>query len=81
MNNTLPRLFELPEKVRYFLSAFLVMMTIGVTVGLVYVNQTTGLSGKGTTEHYAGSAMEDELDIPDKYPKKLKVCYSRRIHI
>ena len=72
MNNNLPRLFELPEKVRYFLSAFLVMMTIGVTVGLVYVNQTTGLSGKRTTEHYAGSALEDDMDIPEKYPKEIE---------
>ena len=72
MNNNLPRLFELPEKVRYFLSAFLMVMTIGVTVGLVYVNQTTGLSGKGTTEHYAGSALEDDMDIPEKYPKEIE---------
>jgi len=72
MNNSLPRLLELPDKARYFLSAFLLVMTIGVTVGLVYVNQTTGMSGKGTTEHYAGSTMDDELDIPNKYPKGIE---------
>ena len=72
MNKTFPKLFELPEKVRYFLSAFLMVMTIGVTLGLAYVNQTTGMSGLGTTEHYAGSTMDDELNIPEKYPKGIE---------
>ncbi len=72
MNNPLPTLNELPRKVRYFLSAFLLLMTIGVTVGLVYVNQTTGMSGEGTKKHYAGSISEDEMDIPEKYPKGIE---------
>lgn len=63
---------ELPQKVKYFLSAFLILMTIGVTVGLVYVNLTTGMTGQGTTEHYAGSELKDELDIPEKYPKEME---------
>lgn len=72
MNNTLPRLYELPQKVKYFLSAFLILMTIGVTIGLVYVNRTTGMSGQGASEHYAGSQLEDEMDIPEKYPKEIE---------
>ena len=70
MNSTLPRLVDLPQKMKYFVVAFLLLMTIGVTVGLVYVNLTTGLSGRGTTEHYTGSQLEDDMDIPDKYPKE-----------
>ncbi len=72
MTNTLPRLVDLPQKVKLFLGAFLVLMTIGVTVGLVYVNQTTGMTGQGTTEHYAGSEIKDEIDIPEKYPKEFE---------
>ena len=70
MNNVFTRLVDFPQKVKYFLSAFLVLMTIGVTVGLVYVNQTTGMTGDGTAEHYTGSQLEDDMDIPDKYPKE-----------
>ena len=70
MISTLPRLVDLSQGIKYFLVAFLVLMTIGVTVGLVYVNLTTGLSGRETTEHYTGSQMEDDMDIPDKYPKE-----------
>ena len=72
MNNSLPRLFELPEKVRYFFAAFLLVLTIGVSIGLVYVNRTTAMTADGTTEHYAGSTLGDELDIPDKYPKEIE---------
>ena len=72
MNNSLPRLFELPEKVRYFFAAFLLVLTIGVSIGLVYVNRTTAMTADGTTEHYAGSTFGDELDIPDKYPKEIE---------
>ena len=69
MNNSLPRLFELPEKVRYFFAAFLLVLTIGVSIGLVYVNRTTAMTADGTTEHYAGSTLGDEFDIPEYYPK------------
>lgn len=72
MNNRLPSLVDLPRKVKLFLSAFLVLMTIGVTVGLVYVNLTTRMTGQGTTEHYAGSEMKDEMDILEKYPKEFE---------
>ena len=63
---------ELPEKVRYFFAAFLLVLTIGVSIGLVYVNRTTAMTADGTTEHYAGSTFGDELDIPDKYPKEIE---------
>lgn len=72
MNNSLPRLCDLPQKVKYFLAAFLLVMTIGVTVGFIYVNQTTGFSGQGTSDHYAGSILEDDMDIPEKYPKEFE---------
>jgi|TARA_Y100000031_G_C8229597_1_gene390210 hypothetical protein len=70
MNRNLPQLMDLTNNVKYFLSAFLVLMTIGVTVGLVYVFETTSMSAVGTEAHYAGSLITDELDIPEKYPKE-----------
>ena len=72
MNSTLPRLVDLPQKIKYFLVAFLVLMTIGVTVGLVYVWETTSMSPVGASEHYSGSAVSGDLDIPEKYPKSVE---------
>ena len=72
MNNALPRLVDLPQKIKYFLVAFLVLMTIGVTVGLVYVWETTSMSPVGASEHYSGSVVSGDLDIPEKYPKSVE---------
>ena len=72
MNSTLPRLVDLPQKIKYFLVAFLVLMTIGVTVGLVYVWETTSMSPAGASEHYSGSVASGDLDIPEKYPKSVE---------
>ena len=72
MNNIFPRLVDLPQKVKYFFSVFLVLMSIGVTIGLIYVYETTEMTAGGTEEHYAGSTLEDDMDIPEKYPKELE---------
>jgi hypothetical protein len=47
-------------------------MTIGVSVGLYYVYETTEMTPRGTDEHYAGSPLVDEMDIPEKYPKEFE---------
>ena len=44
-------------------------LTIGVGVGLYYVGYTTQYSPSGTSEHFAGSKINADFDIPDKYPK------------
>ena len=44
-------------------------MTIGVTIGLIYVQSTTNISAEGTVHRYAGSEAKDEFDIPEYYPK------------
>ena len=72
MINSLPTLNQLSSNVRYFLLAFIVCLTIGVTVGLVYVWKTTSMSPAGASEHYSGSAISGDLDIPEKYPKSVE---------
>ena len=72
MINSLPTLNQLSSNVRYFLLAFIVCLTIGVTVGLVYVWKTTSMSPAGASEHYSGSAVSGDLDIPEKYPKSVE---------
>ena len=72
MINSLPTLNQLSSSVRYFLLAFIVCLTIGVTVGLVYVWKTTSMSPAGASEHYSGSVASGDLDIPEKYPKSVE---------
>ena len=72
MINSLPTLNQLSSNVRYFLLVFIVCLTIGVTVGLVYVWKTTSMSPAGASEHYSGSAVSGDLDIPEKYPKSVE---------
>ena len=72
MINSLPILNQLSSNVRYFLLAFIVCLTIGVTVGLVYVWETTSMSPAGASEHYSGSVVSGDLDIPEKYPKSVE---------
>ena len=64
-------LSQLHPDLKKFLAAFLLVMTVGVTIGLIYVQQTTHVTPTGTTERYAGSAEKDEFDIPDHYPKPI----------
>ena len=72
MNNVFPKLVDLPKGIKYFLAAFLLLMSIGVTIGLVYVYETTEMTADRTEEHYAGSTSEDDIDIPEKYPKEFE---------
>ena len=72
MNNSIPKLYQLSNKVKYLITTFLLVMITGVSVGLIYVMETTSFSMRGTSEHYAGSEIIDELDIPEKYPKNFE---------
>ena len=63
------RLYEFPGKLKVLCFLAVFNLTIGVGVGLYYVGYTTQYSPTGTAEHFAGSTVNDEFDIPDKYPK------------
>jgi|TARA_B110001454_G_scaffold218955_1_gene248799 hypothetical protein len=62
------KLNKLERGVRYLIAAFLIVLTIGVTVGIVYVYTTAGIKAQTMADHYYGSSAED-FDIPEKYPK------------
>ena len=63
------RLYELPRKLKLLCFLTVFNITVGVGVGLYYVGYTTQYSPSGTSEHFAGSQVSDDFDIPDKYPK------------
>ena len=65
------KLYQLDDILKYFLSLFLIVMTIGVTIGIIYVQSTTNISTEGTIHQYAGSETKDEFDIPEHYPKPI----------
>ena len=51
------------------ISAFLIVIGIGIFTGLIYISYTTDISVSGTIEQYRGSTVS-EYDIPDKFPKE-----------
>ncbi|MEA1882885.1 MAG: hypothetical protein U9N31_10870 [Candidatus Marinimicrobia bacterium] len=60
-----------PQPLKFLISTFLIVLTIGVTIGLIYVERTTSSRPSTITEHYQGSELLDEFDIPEKYPKSI----------
>mgnify|MGYP001162612323 FL=1 len=63
------KLYEFPNKLKLLCFLIVFNITVGVGVGLYYVGYTTQYSSIGTSEHFAGSKVSDDFDIPDKYPK------------
>lgn len=63
------RLYELPAKLKVLCFLTVFNLTIGIGVGIYYVGYTTQYSYTGTADHFAGSIISDDFDIPDKYPK------------
>ena len=63
------RLYEFPRKLKFLCFITVMNLTIGVGVGLYYVFQTTQLTTNGTEEHFRGSIIKDDFEIPEKYPK------------
>lgn len=62
-------LYRLDKPLRRILTVFLIILTCGVIVGLIYLEQTTSLSSEGTINRISGSQKEIEFEIPDYYPK------------
>ena len=69
LNNIL--LHQLPAKLKLLLLLTVVNLTVGVGIGLYYVANTTELSPAGTAEHFSGSEIDTEFNIPEKYPKPI----------
>ena len=63
------KLYRLDKTMRHFLAAFVLLMTLAVSTGLVLVYHTTSYSKDGVVERYRGSENTDEFDIPAQFPK------------
>lgn len=63
---------QLDKNIKLFLISFLILLTFGVTIGLVYLYYTTNYSVSGAVTRFNGSeANEENFEIPDSYPKPL----------
>ena len=69
MNDLRFKLSTLPGNLRLFIVVFILTLTLGVTVGLVYLGSLTSVTSEGILEHYRGTTATDDLEIPEKYPK------------
>ena len=68
------KLHQLESSLKKFLSVFVIVLSIGVLMGLIYLSQTTKYSPKKAIERFNGSQVntkDDILDIPETYPKPI----------
>ena len=66
------KLKDLDSTAKIFLTFFLITMLIGIFIGLGYVYYTTAMNPGGTIEHYKGSEVLNDEDIPEEFPKPLE---------
>ena len=66
-------LTKLDKTLKNFLTSYLIVLSIGVCVGLAFVNQTTKLSPSGAIERFRGSEenTDDGFEIKENYPKSV----------
>lgn len=56
-------LHRLPKILKLYLASFVIALAIGVTIGLVYLYETTKFDKETTIERYSGAQIEVEEDF------------------
>jgi len=65
------KLYQLPRVIKILLMLTVLNLTAGLSIGLYYVSNTTHLSLEGTVEQFRGSSVDNNFDIPEKFPKPI----------
>jgi len=65
------RLCELPDLMKTFLSVYLIVLSLGVSIGLYYVSTTTEANVSGIVERWNGSKTTED-EIPEQYEKSIQ---------
>ncbi len=66
------QLYQIDKTLKKFLLLFIITLTIGVTIGLFYVRETTAMTPEGTITRWKGSQENlTEFHIPSDYPKSI----------
>jgi len=63
------KLYQMDRSLRHFLAAFLILCTIAVTIGLIFVFHTTEMHTSGIEERYKGTEEADDFGTAQSYPK------------
>ncbi len=67
-------LYKFNKSLKKLLSTYLIVLTVGVLCGLLFLNSTTSFSSKGAIERFKGSdvvELDDEIDFNISYEKSL----------
>ncbi|MFC2134317.1 hypothetical protein ACFLTH_06825 [Bacteroidota bacterium] len=65
-------LCKLDKSLKQLLSAYILILSIGVILGILYVRLNTNLTLTGTVERFNGSdIVKSDFDVPEHYPKPL----------
>lgn len=56
-------LLSLPKEVKYFIAAFVVVLSFGYYTGLLFVNQTETTHPSGIEENYLGNEEDAEANV------------------
>ncbi|MBZ0178092.1 MAG: hypothetical protein K8F36_02285 [Melioribacteraceae bacterium] len=63
------KLSDLDSLIKKFLITYVVVLSLGVSMGLVFVNHTTSFTSEGAIERFRGSEEIDEFGIPKSSSK------------
>lgn len=65
-------LFKLEKVLKHLIALFVFVLTLGVTIGIIYLEYSTNMTPTGTVEQYNGSFQQDnDFEIREKYPKQI----------
>ncbi len=66
-------LSQLEKTLKIFLLSYTILLTIGVSVGLFYLANTTSMTTEGTVNRFKGSdsLLDDKFEIQEYYPKPI----------
>ena len=70
-NISITKLHQSPKPIKLLLMLTVLNLTAGVGIGIYYVSNTTHLSLEGTAEQFRGSSIDNNFDIPEKFPKPI----------
>ena len=64
------QLYRLDPALKRLLVAFIFTLTVGVSLGILYVGINTNFSSGGTIERFNGSqSFDNQFEVPEHYPK------------
>lgn len=75
-------LVSFDRTLKKFLISYIILLIVGMSVGFIYLYETTKATKEGTVEQIRGSEVGDEFEIPSKYPKGInELLISTHNHI